>query len=147
MKKIIAILVIIIAAGTSGFAKDNTVDNARVLAGFRQEFGNIANVSWYKTEHSFVAKFALNTSKVTAHFDAEGNLLATSRNISDAQLPTRVINRLMKKFPNQQIHNIMEYVTDDATRYVIMLESETSWTNIKAEAAGGLTVLSKFEKQ
>ncbi len=145
MKKLLFLLAIVFAANVT-FAKDNTVDNAKVLNGFREEFGNIANVSWYKTDNSFVARFSLNASKVTAHFDSEGTLLAMSRNISDAQLPTAVISRLIRKFPDQNIRNIVEYVSDNATRYVITLESETSWTVLKAEITGDLSVLNKLKK-
>lgn len=146
MKKIIAILALVFTAAT-GFANDKTIDNRKVRDAFRHEFGNIENVSWYQTEHSYVAKFSLNASKVTAHFDTDGNLLATSRNISDTQLPTRVITRLMKKYPDQAIHNIVEYVSEDDTRYVITLESATTWTVLKADAStGGVSVLYKLKK-
>ncbi|AWO02101.1 hypothetical protein DLD77_10540 [Chitinophaga alhagiae] len=144
MKKIIALLAIVFAAH-AGFAKDNT--NSKVLDAFRQEFGNIEKVEWYKTDHSFVAKFSLNASRVTAHFDEEGNLLATSRNISDTQLPTRVITRLIKKYPGQIIHNIVEYVCEDSTRYVITLENNNAWTVLRAENTGSLSVLDKLIKQ
>ncbi|RPE14236.1 hypothetical protein EGT74_12255 [Chitinophaga lutea] len=145
MKKLLFLLAIVFAANVT-FAKDNTIDNAKVLNGFREEFGNIANVSWYKTDNSFVAKFALNASKITAHFDEEGTLLAVSRNISDSQLPTAVITRLIKKFPNQAIRNVVEYVSDDTTRYVITLESETHWTVLKGDENGSVSVLNKLKK-
>lgn len=145
MKKLVTLFALVLIAA-AGFANDKTVNNSKVLDGFRHEFGNVENVDWYQTESSYVAKFSLNASKVTAHFDADGTLLATSRNISDNQLPNNVINRLIKKFPNQQIHNIVEYVTDDATRYLIILESETEWTTLKAETTGGLSVITKLRK-
>jgi hypothetical protein len=146
MKKIIAILAFVFTAA-AGFAKDNTVDNHKVLNAFREEFGNIQDVDWYQTENSYVAKFSLHTSKVTAHFTADGTLLATSRYISDSQLPGNVITRLIKKYPNQVIHSVVEYVTDDTTRYVIILEGATTWTTLKAEAwDGSLSVIIKLQK-
>ena len=145
MKKLLFLLAIVFTANVT-FAKDNTIDNAKVLNGFREEFGNIADVSWHKTDNSFVARFSLKASKVTAHFDEDGNLLAMSRHISDSQLPSAVITRLIKKFPDQAIRNVVEYVSDNMTRYVITLESETNWTVLKAEENGGLSVLTKLKK-
>ncbi|WP_343699884.1 hypothetical protein [Chitinophaga sp.] len=145
MKKIIALLAIVFAAH-AGFAKDNTISNNKVLDAFRQEFGNIEKVEWHKTDNSFVAKFSLNSSRITAHFDEDGTLLATSRNISDTQLPTRVITRLIKKYPGQIIHNIVEYVCEDNTRYIITLESNSAWTVLKAEDTGSLSVLNRLVK-
>lgn len=145
MKKIITLLAIVLIATTSFAREGISLENKKVLEGFRQEFGNISQVNWYKAADNFVAKFSLNTSKVTAHFDAEGTLLATSRNITDTQLPTPVISKLIKKFADQHIHNVVEYVTNEGTSYVITLESATEWTVLKA-TSGRLTVIRKLQK-
>ncbi len=147
MKKIIAILTIAVLVTSAAFARDGkTIDNKKVMESFNKEFAGAADVSWYSTSENYVAKFTMKASKVTAHFDREGNLLATSRYISDSELPLNVITKLMKKYPDQKIHNIVEYDAEGNTTYVITLESNTHWTVLKAESTGSLSTLKKLEK-
>jgi hypothetical protein len=148
MKKIIAILTLALVVVTSAtFARDGrTIDNKKVMESFNNQFAGAADVSWYSTADKYVAKFTMKASKVTAHFDREGNLLATSRYITDTELPLKVISRLMKKFPDQKIQNIVEYDAEGSVTYVITLESETHWTVLKAEQSGSLTTLKKLIK-
>jgi hypothetical protein len=147
MKKIIAILTLALVVSSATFARDGrTIDNKKVMESFNNQFAGAADVSWYTTTDKYVAKFTMKSSKVTAHFDREGNLLATSRYITDTELPLKVISRLMKKFPDQKIQNIVEYDAEGNTTYVITLESETHWTVLKAEQSGSLTTLKKLTK-
>lgn len=147
MKKIIAILTLaVMVTGSAVFARDNSINNKKVMDTFNKEFVGASDVSWYNTNDKYVAKFTMKSSKVTAHFDNDGNLLATSRYISDSELPLNVITKLMKKYPDQRIHNVVEYDANDNTTYVITLESETSWTILKAQSAGFITVLKKLKK-
>lgn len=147
MKKLIAIMTIAAVLSSSAlFARDATVNNKKVMDAFNKEFVGASDVSWYSTADKYVAKFTIKSSKVTAHFDREGNLLATSRYITDSELPLNVITRLMKKFPDQKIHNVVEYEAEGATTYVITLESETHWTVLKAASSGGLSTLKKLRK-
>lgn len=149
MKKIITILAIIFTTGTA-FAtevnKDNFTTNQKALATFNKEFAGAADVTWFNTEESIVAKFSLKDSKVTAHFNKAGELLATSRYITDAELPANVINKLIKRFPNQNIRNIVEYNVEGETTYVISLESDTHWTILKAKGNSALVTLKKLQK-
>ncbi|RPE13330.1 hypothetical protein EGT74_07320 [Chitinophaga lutea] len=147
MKKLIAILTIAAVFSSSAlFARDATVNNKKVMDAFNKEFVGASDVSWYSTADKYVAKFTIKASKVTAHFDRDGNLLATSRYITDTELPLNVITRLMKKFPDQKIQNVVEYEAEGATTYVITLESDSHWTVLKAASTGGLTTLKKLRK-
>lgn len=150
MKKLIAILTSAVFFCSAVFAnddvKDNIARNRRVMDSFNREFAGAVNVSWYSTDKSHVAKFTVKESKVTAHFDNEGRLLATSRYITDSDLPLKVMNRLVKKYPNQRINNVVEYEYEGLTTYVVTLESATHWTVLKAEPAGWLTTINKLRK-
>ena len=148
MKKLIAILTFAaVITSSAAFALDGrTIDNKKVMESFNKEFVGAADVSWYHTEDKYVAKFTMKSSKVTAHFDREGNLLATSRYITDSELPLNVITRMMKKYPDQKIHCVVEYDANGGTTYVITLESKTHWTILKAESNGNLTRMKTLTK-
>ncbi|RAJ10416.1 putative PepSY-like beta-lactamase-inhibitor [Chitinophaga skermanii] len=153
MKKLIAILsVAALLFSATSFAADKygkaIISNQKVLNSFNQEFAGAAKVTWYanEDEKSYVAKFDIKESRVTAHFDDEGNLLATSRVISDSDLPLPVISRLMHRYPNENIRNVVEYTANGSLTYMITLENDTQWKIIKAGADGGLSTVRKLRK-
>lgn len=145
MKKIIAILAIMFTTGAAFANKDNVSDNKKVMVTFNKEFAGASDVAWFNAEETIVAKFSLKNSKVTAHFNKAGELLATSRYITDTDLPLSVISKLIKRFPNQNIRNIVEYNVEGETTYVISLENDTEWTIIKSQN-NMFTTLKKFQK-
>ena len=137
MKKLIAILtvavVVTFTTSTANAFDGISISNKKVMESFEREFAGAANVTWYTgAKENYVAKFTIKSSKVTAHFDRDGNLLATSRYITDSELPLNVITKLMKKYPDQNIHNIVEYEAEGSTTYMITLESDSHWTTVKA---------------
>ncbi|WP_123864802.1 hypothetical protein [Chitinophaga barathri] len=142
MKKLILLAAIVLTAATS-FGRDIS---RKVQVAFAQEFAGAANVNWYEVDNNYMAKFTLNARKITAHFDKDGNLIATSRLISDVELPYDVITRLIRKYPDQKINNIVEYVVDGNTFYSIVLEGETHWTTLKSNTSGDIILLKKLQK-
>lgn len=146
MKKIITILAIMFTAGAAFASNDNVTDNKKAMNTFNREFAGASDVAWYHSEESTIAKFNLNNSKVTAHFSKAGELLATSRYITDTELPVNVISKLIKHFPDQNIRTIVEYTVEGENTYVITLESKTEWTILKARNGNPLTTLKKLQK-
>jgi hypothetical protein len=146
MKKIITILAIMLTTCAAFASNDNVTSNKKAMATFEKEFSGASDVAWYNSEEGTVAKFILKNSKVTAHFNKAGELLATSRYITDAELPLGVLNKLIKHFPDQQIRTVVEYSAEGESTYVISLESETAWTVLKARSGSALTTLKKLQK-
>lgn len=145
MKKIITILAIMFTTGAA-FANNENVDNKKALNTFNREFAGASDVAWYPSDAGTVAKFSLKNTRLTAHFNKAGELLATSRYITDTDLPVNVISKLIKQFPNQNIRTIVEYIVEGESTYVISLESDTEWTILKAQNGNPLTTLKKLQK-
>src|SRR5687768_5872247 len=59
--------------------------------------------------------------KVTTHYDVQGNILATSRYISDADLPLYAISKLMKSCPDEQIKLVREFEALGEKTYIVTL--------------------------
>lgn len=90
-------------------------------------------------------KTAVRLGAEKSYYDASGNLLATSRFITDAALPLPVIKRLMKKCPDYQIRYIREFNAADVLTYIITLENETGYKIIRS-SRNSYTVLQEIEK-
>ncbi|MGX5820207.1 hypothetical protein ACWKWU_18570 [Chitinophaga lutea] len=128
-------------------ADPNPIDNKRVLDAFENEFYGATDVAWYPDGQGFIAKFSLAQSKVKAHFDGDGNLIATIRYVGDDQLPLCVSTRLAKKYPSHHIANVVELVNGGVTSYVITLENERHWTILRSSSHASFTQVQKLVKQ
>ena len=78
---------------------------------------------------------ALSEQKVTSHYDRQGNLLATSRYISDADLPLSAITKLMKHCPDEQIKLVREFEALGQKTYIVTLENATGYKVVKVTAS------------
>ncbi|PUZ26848.1 hypothetical protein DCM91_10690 [Chitinophaga costaii] len=128
---------------------DATVNNKKVMETFQKEFTEAKNVEWFSDEKakSYTANFTIRESKVTAHFDNDGNLLNTSRYLTESQLPLAVTNRLAKKYKGQHIENIVEYQANgEFTYYVTVKSDDKTYTIVKATPEGWLSVYNKFQQ-
>ncbi|WP_341838067.1 hypothetical protein WJU16_09420 [Chitinophaga pollutisoli] len=90
-------------------------------------------------------KTSLRLAAEKSWYDAEGNLLATSRMINEAALPFNVIKSLMKKCPDYQIRFIREFEAEGINTYVITLENEKGYKVVRC-LDKTLTVLQQLEK-
>lgn len=80
---------------------------------------------------AFAESTLLVSKSVTVHTDVKGNVIATSRFISDLQLPLPVLRKLMKKCPDYTFRYIREFDADGRMTYVIALENETGFKLVK----------------
>lgn len=109
----------------------------------------MANNKKYNVATALNGKKAATTTvaenKVTSHYDLQGNLLATSRYISDAQLPLYAITKLMKHCPDEQIKLIREFEALGEKTYIVTLENVTGFKVVKVTAAD-LEILEQLQK-
>ena len=93
-----------------------------------------------------MARFYLGDTKMTAYFDKKGHLLLTSRAIEGNQLPLNILQHIREKYAGNTIRYVTELAADNATNYVITLESATHWTQLKTDVNGDLIVMQKLKK-
>ncbi|NIG52665.1 hypothetical protein [Chitinophaga sp. Cy-1792] len=148
MKKILLICAAALTLSTSVFATAyETTVNRKISGAFDYAFSGANDVKWYTDDNkTFTAKFTMNHTKVNAYFDADGQLLVTSRYITGESLPFNVVNRLIKKYPDNKIQSVVEYTSAGGTVYLIMLEGEKTWTKVKSDETGTLTLMERLIK-
>lgn len=88
---------------------------------------------------------SVNLGAVKKHYDESGNLLATSKYVSDAALPLPVIKKLMKKCPDHQIRLVREFEAEGNTTYIITLESEMGYKVVRCTGTS-YAVLQSLDK-
>ncbi|NSL89140.1 hypothetical protein [Chitinophaga solisilvae] len=149
MKKIIVLLsAAFLLSATTLFANpsETTVSN-KIKYAFNDAFVGAKEVKWYTDDNkTFTAKFEISNSKVTAFFNEDGTLLATSRYLQADQLPLSVSGKIAKRYADDSIYCIVEYSAGEGTVYFITLEGKNTWTTLKADRNGAVTVQGRLKK-
>ncbi|RAI99693.1 hypothetical protein LX64_04238 [Chitinophaga skermanii] len=100
---------------------------------------NIAKVATTNTEKVAV-------KKVRQFFAENGTLLATSRFISDVELPQAAIETLILKCPNENIKAVQEINKQGSKYYIITLETESRVNVVRVDADGSYRAMESFQK-
>ena len=144
MKKLIAILSLVLIAGTiSAFAIENpkTPKSRKV---FEQKFVGAENVKWTNISSEYEKVwFTMAGSSAEAYFNSNGELLGTARNIFFSQLPLSVIQRVNNRFAGSVVIEVNEITNVDGTSYKVVVEQKDRKYVIKLSSLGDITDLSK----
>lgn len=127
MKKLIAILSIILVAGVSqAFANRGRDGNEKLSSTFNKDFVNAKNVSWQHEKNYSKATFAINDNVMFAYYSNEsGELVAVVRNILSDQLPISLMTKLRSDYSGYWISNLFEMATEEQTTYYTTLENSS----------------------
>ncbi len=124
MKSLFILLTVISSLiSTAGFARDEPEVSRAAIASFQSAFAAASEVKWTVNENYFKAEFALNGQYASAYYDAEGALIATTRNISSLQLPISLQASLKKEYANYWVSELFEISNESGTQYYVTLEN------------------------
>lgn len=152
MKKLVVSLVMFVSVFSAAIASDGGKErnkiNYRVEAAFQREFSGAKSVKWdmVKNENIYQAQFIYNNERLNAYFDADGNLIATGRFVSAANLPLLIRKNIRQKYDEYKISEVVEYTTGDQTSYLVMVENEKARMLIQGYVNGSLNVFKKEKK-
>jgi hypothetical protein len=146
MKKTIIMMMMLVAIGTSAFAKDEETVNQQVLNSFKQEFAGAKDVAWQNNREYIKATFSLNDQVMFAFYSQAGELLAITRNISSDKLPLSLLTNLKKNYSEFWITDLFEMVTDGNGSYYITLQNADVELILKSDEFGSWTQYKKSKK-
>ncbi|HVI48863.1 MAG TPA: hypothetical protein VM802_28610 [Chitinophaga sp.] len=149
MKKIILLMsaVLLLSASVLSAKEYEVAATPKLRNALNEAFTGAQDVKWYTDDNrTFTAKFEMSHAKVTAFFNEDGTLLATSRYLDPEQLPLNVTSKLNKRFPDTSVFCVVEYSSGENTVYFITLESKDTWTVVKTDASAILKIHSRLKK-
>ena len=126
----------------SSFANGEDV-SPKAVKSFNRSFKAATEVKWTITDNYFKADFALNGQYVSAFYDADGKMIALTRNISSLQLPIALQADLKKDYDCYWISDVLEVANDEGTSYYITLETADERMTLKSSGDSWTT----FKKQ
>ena len=145
MKRLLLTLTVALSLiSLSSFAngEDHEV-SPRAIKSFNSSFKNATEVYWTITNNYYKVNFAMSGQYVSAFYDADGKMIALTRNISSLHLPIALQADLKKNYDDYWISDVLETATEDGTSYYITLETADtqlilksngdSWSTFKKE--------------
>jgi|SRR6516164_2847032 hypothetical protein len=149
MKKSIISLAVLLLMAVSAVRADDGKDaiSQKVLTSFKEKFTGATNISWNKESDYQKATFSFNNQVLFAYFDAEGNLVATVRNILSDKLPINLLVSLKKEYNNFWISELLEVDSDWSICYYITLENENRILKLRADSGTGWELSKKIKKE
>ena len=141
MKKLFIIMSILGSICTSSiYAQDNTP--SVVLSSFQKSFSNAANETWSTVKGLYRADFIFENEKVAAFFNPDGELVASSRNVTLLQIPLSLKSGLKKDFHNYEVSNLFEVNKEEGTIYYAAINNSNKHLMLESTASG--TWIEKF---
>lgn len=140
MKKLFIAALIVIAAGTTAFAKDVTNLNYKVRTNFEAKFAGATNVIWSAKENYLKAVFTLSDETVEAFYATEGDLIGYSRKVDFQKLPLSSIQRIKKDYASYKVSETIEFDQDGERSYYVSLQDGAKKKILQVSLYGGVSV-------
>ena len=148
MKTIFSLL-LTLALGAPGFAAEDTAMSPLVPVNtrhsFEKTFASVKEVHWTSNRNLYTADFVFNGQYVAAHYDIDGNLIGLTKNILSSQLPLFLENSLKEEYAGYWIADLIEFSSEEGTRYYATLENGEGKMIIKSSVANWV-VTKKIKK-
>ncbi len=122
MKPLFFSLLLFVTMSMNAFAADTAV-SPDILKSFKKTFSTAKDVTWSTSNDLYKADFVYRSQYITAYYDAEGNMLALTKNILSTELPLLLGTSLREHYSNHWISEVLEVSTEDGSRYYVTLEN------------------------
>lgn len=149
MKKFfIATCLMVVLAAQSAFASDPTYVSRPVRQSFEKEFAGAQSVNWefLSSKSIYHATFTVNSEKMHAYFDSEGELLVTGREVKAENLPLLVTKTLQQQYGVFSVSEVVELNDGSQTSYVVKVNKADQQHFVQAYTDGSLNRLKKSRK-
>lgn len=145
MKKLFVSALLAIAFTGAAYATGNEGISKQIRMSFEKEFAGAQYVNWESLAEKDIyhATFVLNNERLNAYFNNEGRLLATGRFVKTESLPMLVTKGIMEKYNKHEIVEVIEFVADNETSYIVKLQSKEQQLFVRAFYDGNMAVLKK----
>lgn len=131
----------------SSFANNITGVNEKVISSFKKSFHNAEVVRWEIKNNLYKITFKNFDREMFAYYNAAGDQVAISRNISIDQLPLALGAELKNKYFSQSwLTELFEVSANGETAYYATIECATHITILKAEGTAGWAMFKKDKR-
>ena len=120
--------------------------NTKVLKHFTRSFDKADHVRWYKAEDGTIAFFMQYGIISRANYDKKGNWLHNIRSYNEQNLPRDVRAQVKSIYYDYSISSVNDITTASQLIYVIQVEDEKTWKNLRLEN-GEMKMINEYLKK
>jgi hypothetical protein len=134
MKRLFFVLTLV---GASIFSSSYAADiktSPVVLQSFQSSFAGATEISWEQAGVLYKATFALNGQYTSAFYNADGDLVAVTKNVPLAQLPKALQTNLKKELKNAWVTDLFVVNIEGMNTYYVQVENAD--TKLLLKSAG-----------
>ncbi len=144
--KRITLAVVALAFTLVSFAGAPSIVSEKVLNAFSSTFKNATEVSWHEYTEYYEVRFIQNNIDTRVKYDMDGNVIQAVRYYFEDGLPLLIKAKLKSKFADKKVFGVTEVAQDNQVEYHIVLEDEKTWTKVKSDYFGNISVEKKYKK-
>ncbi len=124
---------------TASFASEDVKVTYAVEQSFIREFGMVKNVSWTETKSDmYRANFSLYEENISAFFNHDGKLVATTITKDANELPAKLRYAIERKLKAAAISEVFEMTTDEEHCYYFKATTDGKAKLYKAYSNGAI---------
>jgi hypothetical protein len=140
MKKslISALLMVLSVVAFAKNDKEKDKERKATVAYYAHELVGADNVTWTKSGKFQKASYIKDGARMTAFYNWQNELIATTQIVEVTELPARAISNLVKFFPGNEMGEIVRY-KDDATVYFVNLTNEKEDFIVKVDGNSNIS--------
>jgi hypothetical protein len=144
MKKLTTILaagVLLFSVTANAGGRNETKATTKVERSFKKDFSTAGNISWNKSGDFYYAHFEMNNTSIEAAYNEDGELVATSREITAANLPLAVTIAIANKYKGYEVAKTGQEITvDRQTDYYINVGNDEQVLKLKCTVNGDILI-------
>ena len=140
MKKLLLAALIVVAAGSSAFASDETKVGFKVKNSFEAQFEGATNAVWTTKDDYLKVSFTLADENVEAFFSVDGEMMGMSRTVDLKKLPLNAIQSIKKIYSAYKVTDTIEFDQEGNKCYYVMLENGNQKSILKVSLYGEVSL-------
>ncbi|HLO39083.1 MAG TPA: hypothetical protein VK173_11345 [Lacibacter sp.] len=148
MKKVFVMLfAVVIAASAWATPTPSPEENDKVMAAFKEKFGDATQVSWTEKEGYLLVSFKLNNDRMLAWYTPDGEVEAVHRTIQTNQLTFLASETVEKLMHDKSLLNLAEISKHGELFYLAKIEDDKCISVYKISASGDYIRIEKTKKK
>jgi hypothetical protein len=128
-----------------GYGNINAI-NAKAVRNFYRDFKEASDEKWYKVSNGYIARFVSQGNESMAAYNTKGKWMFTINYYDENKLPDEIKGIVKGTFYDYSITRVEEIHTEDKTIYMIHMQDESTWKNVRV-CDGEMEIAENFNKK
>jgi hypothetical protein len=148
MKKSLLSALLMMVLSVVAFAKNDKEKGkerkSTTASYYATELAGAKNVTWTKSGKFQKASFIKDGARMTAFYNWQNELIATTQIVDVTELPAKAINNLVKYFPGNKMGEIVRYKNNE-TIYFVNLTNEKEDFIVKVDGSSNVSYFKRLQ--